>query len=119
MLPPTTTKPSLVVRNALLSDVPEIASLSKRVFGEGQASTQALIRGQINNFPEGQFIAEYEGALVGYCATFIIGEEPALKPHTWMEITGGGFGSRHDPDGEFLYGMEVTVDPSARRLRIG
>ncbi len=43
----------------------------------------------------------------------------ALAPHTWHEITGNGFASRHDPDGDWLYGMDVSVDPERRRLRIG
>lgn len=115
----TPAKPKLITRNATLADVAEIAALSCRVYGEKEASSEDEIRGQINNFPEGQFVAEYEDRLVGYCATFVIAEEPVMRPHTWMEITGGGFASRHDPDGDYLYGMEVTVDPSARRLRIG
>lgn len=115
----TERKPTLVIRNAELAGVPEIAALSRRVYGEKEASSEDEIRGQINNFAEGQYVAEYEGKTVGYCATFIIGEEPVMRPHSWMEITGGGFASRHDPDGDYLYGMEVSVDPSARRLRIG
>lgn len=118
-MPAPSTKPKLVIRNATLEDVPRIAAMSRRVYGDKEASSEDEIRGQVNKFPEGQFLAEYEDNLVGYCATFIIAEEPAMQPHTWMEITGGGFASRHDPDGDYLYGMEVTVDPSARRLRIG
>ncbi len=38
---------------------------------------------------------------------------------TWSQITGGGYASRHDPNGDWLYGMEVCVDPNYRRLRIG
>src|SRR3546814_2954398 len=34
-------------------------------------------------------------------------------------ITGGGFASRHDSDGDILYGMEVCVNPEFRRMRIG
>ena len=34
-------------------------------------------------------------------------------------ITGGGFASRHDPDGDYLYGMEMCVDREFRGLRIG
>ncbi|MEO1253135.1 MAG: nitrilase-related carbon-nitrogen hydrolase [Pseudomonadota bacterium] len=115
----TASKPKLITRTAELSDVAAIAALSARVYGEANASTEDEIRGQINNFSDGQFIAEYEGKLVGYCATFVVSEELALKPHTWMEITGAGFASRHDSDGDYLYGMDVTVDPGARRLRIG
>ncbi len=112
-------KPRLIIRNATLADVGAIRELSRRVYGDDLAYTLGHIRGQINNFPEGQFVADYGGQVVGYCATFITEEALALAPHTWTEITGGAFASRHDPDGDVLYGMEVVVDPSFRRLRIG
>jgi predicted amidohydrolase/ribosomal protein S18 acetylase RimI-like enzyme len=111
----------LVVRNADAKDIPAVKDLVTRVYEPLGMSgyTTAMLRGQINNFPEGQFVAEYEGRLVGYCATFMIGAELALRPHTWWEVTGGGYASRHDPDGDYLYGMEVCVDPDYRGLRIG
>ncbi|MGF1650891.1 MAG: GNAT family N-acetyltransferase [Hyphomicrobiaceae bacterium] len=112
-------KPKLVLRRAELADVSAVAQLSKRVYAPQPGLTARMIRGQINNFPDGQFVAEYDGKVVGYCATFMISEKFAMKPHSWAEITGNGFAARHDPDGEWLYGMEVSVDPSYRRLRIG
>lgn len=112
-------KPKLIVRNATLDDIPAIVELSRAVYGEGNAYNEAMLRGQINNFPDGQFVAEYESKIVGHCATFIISEDLALAPHTWVEITGGGFASRHDPEGDYLYGMDVNVHPDYRRLRIG
>lgn len=112
-------RPSLVVRNAELGDARAISRLSARVYGEGAAYPPEMIRGQITNFSEGQFVAEYEERIVGYCATFRVSEELALKPHRWDEITGHGFASRHEPEGEWLYGMEVFIDPEYRNLRIG
>lgn len=73
----------------------------------------------MTNFPQGQFLVEYEGTIIGYCATFMIGGDICLKPHTWKEITGAGYASRHDPEGDYLYGMEVCVDPDFRGMRIG
>jgi len=109
----------IVVRQARMSDVVDIAALSRRVYAPEPGYSQRAIRSQIINFPEGQFVAEYEGEMVGHCATFIIAGEVALNPHSWAEITGDGLASRHDPEGDYLYGMEVSVDPSYRRLRIG
>ena len=43
----------------------------------------------------------------------------ALAPHDWATITGNGFGSRHDPTGDWLYGIEMAVDERQRGLRIG
>lgn len=109
----------LIVRQARLSDVPAVAALSRRVYAPAPWNTQRMVRSQINNFPEGQFVAELEGEIVGYCATFMIAGDIALKPHSWDEITGDGLASRHDPNGDYLYGMEISVDPAYRRLRIG
>jgi predicted amidohydrolase/GNAT superfamily N-acetyltransferase len=81
--------------------------------------SRGMIRGQINNYPEGQFVALYEGEIAGYCATMRLDERIALCPHTWEQITGDGFGSRHDPTGDWLYGYEMCVDPAVRGVRIG
>jgi len=113
------TKAKLVVRQAENADAARIARLSNKVYGRGEGYTAAQIRGQINNFPDGQFIAEFEGKIVGYCATMIVPEQVAFNQHTWNEITGQGFAARHDENGDVLYGIEVCVDPEYRRLRIG
>ncbi len=108
----------LVVRLATLSDIAKIVRLNRNVYGEHYLSAD-MVRGQISSFPEGQFVAEYNGEIVGHCATFIINGDVALKPHSWRSITGNGFASRHDPDGDYLYGMEVCVDEQYRGQRIG
>ncbi|MCA8902614.1 MAG: GNAT family N-acetyltransferase [Hyphomonas sp.] len=109
----------LIVRNAETRDIPGIVGLSERVYGAGMGYSQAQIMGLINRFADGQFIAEYEGRIVGFCATFMISGDVALQPHTWDEITGVGYAARHNPDGDMLYGMDVLVHPDYRRLRIG
>jgi ribosomal protein S18 acetylase RimI-like enzyme len=109
----------LKIRNARLSDVPEISAPVRRVCGDMPAYTDSMLQGQIASFPEGQFLVEYEGRVVGYAAGFLIDEATALSPHTWTQITGDGYASRHDARGEWLYDMEVCVDPETRRLRIG
>ncbi|MDQ2765447.1 MAG: bifunctional GNAT family N-acetyltransferase/carbon-nitrogen hydrolase family protein [Pseudomonadota bacterium] len=109
----------LEVRSAQAGDVEGILSLILRVYpGLGNYSA-GMIRGQINNFPPGQFVATLENVIVGYCASSRIDEEIALGAHDWETITGNGFGSRHDPTGDWLYGFEMAVDPQRRGLRIG
>lgn len=111
-------KINLDVRLAKHSDIPAIAALSKKVYG-ALSMTEEMLGGQISNFPEGQFVVTYNEAIVGHCATFIISGDIALKPHDWRQITGHGFASRHDYEGDYLYGMEVCVDAEFRGLRIG
>lgn len=114
-----TTKAKLLIRQARAGDVPAIARLSVKAYGRRDAFTRAEVRGQINNFPEGQFVAEYEGTVVGHCATMVLSAEQAFAPHDWEEISAGGYGRPPAEDGEVLYGFEVCVDPDYRRLRIG
>lgn len=117
----TNTAGQLLVRNATLADIPAIVSLSERAYAESgmEGYAEATVRGQINNFPAGQFVAVMDETVVGYCATFRSSPAVCMKPHTWVEITGNGFASRHEPHGEWLYGMDVAVDPEARGYRVG
>jgi predicted amidohydrolase/ribosomal protein S18 acetylase RimI-like enzyme len=109
----------LEVRQATPRDVPGIVALVDRAYERMPGYSRGMIRGQINNYPEGQFVALYEGEIAGYCATMRLDERIALCPHTWEQITGDGFGSRHDPTGDWLYGYEMCVDPAVRGVRIG
>ena len=112
-------KARLEVRQAKLSDVRAIADLVRRVYDDMPAYTHGEIRGQLNNYPEGCFVAKLDGKLVGYCATMRLSKRIALANHSWDEVTGNGFGSRHNPKGEWLYGYEMCVDPKTRGTRIG
>jgi len=112
-------KPKLIVRNALVADVPAIQALCRKVYREMEPYSRDQLQGHIHNFAQGQFVAEYAGAIVGYCATFRVEEKIAFSRHTWWEITGAGYAARHDARGDWLYGMEVFVDPDYRGLRIG
>ena len=94
--------PKLIVRNAVPADIAGIRALMAKAypsFGPHGVYTEAQLRGQMHQFPEGQFVANYEGQIVGYCATFRIPEALALSKHDWATITGRGYASRHDPAG--------------------
>ncbi len=114
-------KSRLTIRNATTQDVAAICGLTQRVYqGTGMLGyPHGAVRGQINHFPSGQFVVLVDEKVVGYCATFRIREKFALRKHSWVEITGNGYASRHDPKGDWLYGMEVCVDPEYRGYRIG
>lgn len=110
---------SLVIRQADKKDLTEISQLSKKVYSETIGYSEAQVLGHITSFPEGQFVAEYGGKIVGYCASIRLPKERALGEHRWKEITGKGYASTHNPKGEYLYGVDVFVDPSFRKKRVG
>ncbi|MGE0172602.1 MAG: GNAT family N-acetyltransferase [Oligoflexales bacterium] len=112
-------KISLIVREATKEDVAGIEEVYAKVYGQGQPYGPEILGAQIQNFPEGQFVAEYNGKIIGYCASIILPESVVMKPHTWREATNSGYGSTHDPDGDYLYGVEIFIDPTYRNVRIG
>ncbi|MCB1427442.1 MAG: carbon-nitrogen hydrolase, partial [Notoacmeibacter sp.] len=69
-----TTRPALEVRNARKGDIDGIIALCRRVYPQETAYTPGMIRGHINAFAEGQFVALYEGVVVGYAASLILRE---------------------------------------------
>ncbi len=115
----TNSKARLEVRQATLKDVRGIADLVRRAYDDLPAYTHGEIRGQINNYPSGCFVAKLDGKVVGYCASMRLSEKLAFSNANWDEITGNGFGSRHNAKGEWLYGYELCVDPKTRGTRIG
>lgn len=116
---PNRQRSRLVVRTATISDIPVIRKLTIKAYPKQIPYSQDELRGQINNFPAGQLLVEFENQIVGYCATVCLPEAQVMAPHTWAEITGNGYGSTHDADGDYLYGYEICVDPEFRGLRIG
>ena len=112
-------RPKLEIRHADLGDVDGVMDLSRRVYPEEAPYTRGQVSGQINAFREGTFVATYDSEVVGYAASTIVKEHRVMTPHTWGEITGGGYASQHNGNGDWLYGIEVMVHPERRRLRIG
>ncbi len=109
----------LIIRNAKRSDVAGIMELTESNYTEMPPYSRKEVTAQIANFPQGVFVAIYNDKIVGYCATIRISGEKCLKPHTWRAITGNGFGSTHEENGDYLYGYEICVDKKLRRFRIG
>ena len=113
------TKARLEVRQGKLKDVREIADLVRRAYVDLPPYTLGEIRGQLNNYRDGCFVAKLDGEIVGYCASMRLSADVAFSNHTWDEVTGNGFGSRDDPTGDWLYGYEMCVDPKVRGTRLG
>jgi predicted amidohydrolase/GNAT superfamily N-acetyltransferase len=112
-------KRKIIVRKTTFKDAGAINQVVQKCYPGVPPYPVDALRAQINHFPEGQLVVEYEGQVIGFCITFIISEAEAMKPHTWKEITGSSFASRHDPLGDFLYGMDICVDPDFRGKKIG
>ncbi|MDP3561785.1 MAG: carbon-nitrogen hydrolase family protein [Legionellaceae bacterium] len=122
MTPSMVKEPSLLIRNATLNDVPAISKMIEKTYAgipDWPAWPLKALKSHIKIFPEGQFVALFDGKIVAYSASILISGDIALKPHTWDEISAHGFGTTHDPQGDYLYGIETCVDPDYWDYHIG
>lgn len=113
------TKAQLLVRQAKRQDIPAVLELSKKVYPDLEPYPQEMLFGQITNYPEGCMVIEMNDEIVAYSASIRLSEKKVRRKHTYNSITGGGYGTTHEKDGEFLYGYEIFVDPEQRGRRLG
>jgi GNAT superfamily N-acetyltransferase len=73
-------------------------------------------------FPEGQFTGlvyrHGDWTPAGSTSTFLTTWDHVKKPHTFLEAIAHGWLTKHIPDGDWLYGADMSVGPNFRRLGI-
>ena len=79
---------------------------------------------QLDRFPAGQFAAQClsgpnAGQAVGMAVTMRTSRPPAAPILSWREAIGDMTLSAHEPDGEWLYGVEMAVRTSYQGWGIG
>lgn len=71
----------------------------------------------IRIFPEGQFVAVKNSQVIGMTTTIRyhlhLGDH-----HTFNDVFDKGFLNTHEPDGEWLYGMDIGTHPNFRGMGI-
>lgn len=70
-------------------------------------------------FPEGQFVAVNEGAVVGSASACVVSEARWRAHASWEETVGGWYFEGHDSAGTTLYGADIGVHPDRRGQGVG
>lgn len=73
----------------------------------------------VARFPEGALCAEIDGQLVGSMTGLIVQMDDSDTTHTWAEVTDNGYIRNHNPHGNTLYVVDISVRPAFRKLGIG
>lgn len=107
----------LVVRHMQPADAPQLEELQKIVFPT--LSEDELIRAEhylrhLELFPEGQFVITDKDKVIGMTTTMRSLFNFSDYHHTFKETIGGGWLTNHNPDGDWLYGLDVGVHPAYR-----
>ena len=112
------------IRNTKKEDIHKIVELQKESFpllaNYGNIWHEEELHNHLNIFPEGQFVAlEPDGTIVGSASTLVVSLNPEYANHTWKEITANGMFTNHNPNGDSLYGADISTHPKYRHEGIG
>ncbi len=78
------------------------------------------LQSHLNVFSEGQFVAlEPGGTIIGSASNLIVSLNSEYADHTWKEITANGMFTNHNPNGDSLYGADISTHPKYRHEWIG
>lgn len=98
-------------------DIPTIVAVHKAAYPdypeEGGHYNERSYHMQLEAFPEGQFLAEIDGRIVGYATSLIVQLDDSHW-YTYPEITGAGTFNTHTPSGDTLYGADIAIHPDYR-----
>lgn len=114
----------LIIRNTRPDDIERIVKLQKESFPILARYDNIWhpdeLKSHLQVFPSGQFVAvEEDGEVVGSASTLIVTLNPEYAEHTWKGITSDGMFTDHNPNGDSLYGADISTHPKFRHEGIG
>ncbi|MCF8243015.1 MAG: GNAT family N-acetyltransferase [Melioribacteraceae bacterium] len=108
----------ITLRNIQPEDYEQIKSLQLKCFPGMLPWDEQQIKSHIKIFPEGQFCIVYRGKIIASSSSLILDFEMYDDIHNFAEITGRGYLSTHNPNGDTLYGIEIMVHPNYRGMKL-
>src|SRR5215469_16458507 len=107
----------IIVSTATAGWATALEDLQRTVFptlSAGERLGADQYRHHLTVFPEGQLLLLDGDRLVGSTTTMRTTGEEGLQPHRFIDISGGGWLTRHRPYGEWLYGLDMGIHPDFR-----
>ncbi|WP_152393606.1 GNAT family N-acetyltransferase [Paenibacillus guangzhouensis] len=118
-----TTPLPVTIRNYRVSDIPEMIDIQRECFPPPFPSellwNEEQLQSHIERFPEGALCAEADGRLIGSMTGLITQFDPDHPQHRWEDVTDHGYIRNHQPDGNSLYVVDISVRPDYRKYGIG
>lgn len=112
-----------VIRNYEKKDFQGMITIQKECFPPPFPTELWWNREQLLNhislFPEGALCIEVDGNLAGSMTGLLIDFHLTAPDHTWAEITDNGYIQNHNPKGNTLYVVDISVRPKYRKLGLG
>ena len=110
----------LELRNLKESDYEDVREIMNLVYPSSLGAwTKDQFLSMIKRFPEGQICVEDNGQVLAAALTMVVKFSKLGQNHSYKDVVGDGHIRNHDPDGDYLYGIDVFVHPEYRELRLG
>jgi GNAT superfamily N-acetyltransferase len=103
-------------------DAPQLAHLQEVVFPDlipEERMEDIHFSSHVDLFPDGQWVAEIDGKIAGSTSSIRYHFDPEHpEMHRFADLFDDGFMRTHQPEGNWLYGMDMAVFPEYRGLGI-
>lgn len=113
----------IIIRNYESKDFDELIDIQSECFPPPFPSELWWNKEQLTNhvtlFPEGALCIEIDGKIVSSLTGLCVDFDPAHPNHTWAEVTDNGYIKNHDPNGNTIYIVDISVRPAYRSLGLG
>jgi predicted amidohydrolase/GNAT superfamily N-acetyltransferase len=110
----------LEIRSLKMDDYGNVQAIMNRAYEDtGGAWTRHEYETILALFPEGQICIEDKGRVVACALALIIDYSSLEHDHSYEDIVSDGSFESHDPDGDYLYGIDLFVDQEYRSMRLG
>lgn len=108
-------QPGMAVQQMLPQHAEQLAALQRIVFPT--LAADELIKApqflhHLKLFPEGQFVITNYDEVIGM--TSCMKSNFSTVHHTFKEISAGGWFTNHNPNGDWLYGLDMGIHPDYR-----
>lgn len=114
------TEHKLEIRNLELDDHEDIQEIMRQAYrGMGGEWDFEELSTLLALFPEGQICIGDKGRVVAAALTLIIDYASLETQHTYEDIVSDGTFLKHDPEGDYLYGIDLFVHKDYRGMRLG
>lgn len=109
----------LVVQQMQPADAAQLEALQHIVFpalADDELIKAAHYLRHLELFPEGQLVVKDGDKVVGMTTTMRSKFDFGHYHHTFKETIAGGWLTNHDPEGDWMYGLDIGVHPDYRGL---
>lgn len=111
------------VRNYTEEDFAELIGIQAECFPPPFPSelwwNEEQLKNHVSLFPDGAICTEVDGVVAGSMTGLVVNFNPEDPDHTWEEITDNGYIRNHNPGGDSLYVVDISVRPKYRKLGLG